>query len=154
MFPPFNQPVHTYSIVARDPESGEMGVAVQSHWFSVGSIVPWAEAGVGAIATQSFVNVAFGPQGLAMLREGQSAPQVLAALIEADEGRDVRQLAIVDAQGRAAVHTGARCIPEAGHYVGEGFAVQANLMLNSRVWPAMAEAFETSEGPLAERLVA
>ncbi len=154
MFPPVNRPVHTYSIVARDPESGEMGVAVQSHWFSVGSIVPWAEAGVGAIATQSFVNVAFGPQGLAMLREGQTAPQVLEALIEADEGRDVRQVAIVDAQGRVAVHTGSRCIPEAGHYVGDGFAVQANLMLNSQVWPAMAEAFETSEGPLAERLVA
>ncbi len=154
MFPPVNRPVHTYSIVARDPESGEMGVAVQSHWFSVGSIVPWAEAGVGAIATQSFVNVAFGPQGLAMLREGQTAPQVLEALIEADEGRDVRQVAIVDAQGHVAVHTGSRCIPEAGHYVGDGFAVQANLMLNSQVWPAMAEAFETSEGPLAERLVA
>ena len=154
MFPPVNRPVHTYSIVARDPESGEMGVAVQSHWFSVGSIVPWAEAGVGAIATQSFVNVAFGPQGLAMLREGQTAPQVLEALIEADEGRDVRQVAIVDAQGRVAVHTGSRCIPEAGHYVGDGFAVQANLMLNSQVWPAMAEAFETGEGPLAERLVA
>lgn len=146
--------VHTYSIVARDPQTGEMGVAVQSHWFSVGSIVSWGEAGVGAIATQSFVNVSFGPRGLEMLKQGKTAQQVLEVLIDADEGRDVRQLAIVDGQGNVAAYTGAKCIPEAGHVVGDGFSVQANMMLESTVWPAMAEAFEAARGPLAERLVA
>ena len=148
------RPVHTYSIVARDPRSGEMGVAVQSHWFSVGSLCPWAEAGVGAIATQSFVNVSFGPQGLALLREGKTAGEVVEELIASDEGRAVRQLAVVDAKGHAAVHTGEKCIPEAGHILGDGFSAQANLMLNDQVWPAMAEAFRDSRGPLAERLVA
>jgi len=146
-------PMHTFSIVARDPESGEMGVAVQSHWFSVGALCPWAEAGVGALATQSFVNVSFGPRGLAMLREGKAAPQALEALIAVDEGQAVRQLAIVDATGQVAAHTGEKCIPAAGHCTGDGFSVQANMMLNDRVWPAMAEAFEGSSGPLAERLV-
>jgi uncharacterized Ntn-hydrolase superfamily protein len=144
---------HTYSIVAHDPQSGEMGVAVQSHWFSVGSLVPWAEAGVGAIATQAAVNVSFGPRGLELLRAGKKAPEALQALIAEDEGREVRQLAIVDAGGNAVAYTGARCVPEAGHLTGDGFAVQANLMLNDRVWPAMARAFEESRGPLAERLV-
>jgi len=144
---------HTYSIVARDPQSGEMGVAVQSHWFSVGSIVPWAEAGVGAIATQSFVNVSFGPRGLQLLREGKTAAEVVKELIAADEGRDVRQLAIVDSKGNVAAHTGAKCVPEAGHHIGDNYSVQANLMLNDRVWPAMAEAFEASSGPLAERMI-
>jgi uncharacterized Ntn-hydrolase superfamily protein len=146
--------MHTFSIVARDPQSGEMGVAVQSHWFSVGSLCPWAEAGVGAIATQSFVNVSFGPRGLTLLREGASAGRALEALLAADEGREVRQVAIVDARGEVAVHTGQKCVPDAGHRVGAGFSVQANLMLNDRVWPAMAAAFEGSTGPLAERLVA
>lgn len=149
-----NKLAHTYSIVARDPQSGEMGVAVQSHWFSVGSIVPWAEAGVGAIATQSFVNVSFGPRGLQRLREGKTAPEVVKELIAADEGRDVRQLAIVDSKGNVAAHTGAKCVPEAGHHIGDNYSVQANLMLNDRVWPAMAEAFEASSGHLAERMVA
>lgn len=148
------QLIHTYSIVARDPETGEMGVAVQSHWFSVGSIVSWAEAGVGAIATQSFVNVSFGPRGLELLKQGKTAQQVVGELIDADEGRDVRQLAIVDAKGNVAAHTGAKCVPEAGHYLGEGFSVQANMMLKDSVWPAMARAFETSREPLPERLVA
>jgi uncharacterized Ntn-hydrolase superfamily protein len=147
------RPMHTFSIVARDPESGEMGVAVQSHWFSVGSLCPWAEAGVGALATQSFVNVSFGPRGLAMLREGKTAPQAVEALIAADQGQAVRQLAIVDATGQVAAHTGEKCIPAAGHHTGAGFSAQANMMLNDRVWPAMAEAFEGSKGPLAERLV-
>jgi uncharacterized Ntn-hydrolase superfamily protein len=147
------RPMHTFSIVARDPGTGEMGVAVQSHWFSVGALCPWAEAGVGAIATQSFVNVSFGPGGLAMLKEGASAGEVVEALISADEGREVRQLAVVDAQGNVAAHTGNKCVPDAGHLVGEQFSVQANLMLNDRVWPAMAEAFAGTEGPLAERLV-
>lgn len=145
---------HTYSIIARDPQTGEMGVAVQSHWFSVGSIVPWAEASVGAIATQSFVNVSFGPRGLQLLREGKTAPEVVKELIDTDEGRDVRQLAIVDSQGNVAVHTGAKCVPAAGHHIGDNYSVQANLMLNDRVWPAMAEAFEASKGPLAERMIA
>jgi uncharacterized Ntn-hydrolase superfamily protein len=148
------RPLHTYSIVARDAKAGEMGVAVQSHWFSVGSLCPWAEAGVGAIATQSFVNASCGPRGLAMLGEGKSASEVVRALIEADEGREVRQLAVVDARGNVAAHTGSGCIPAAGHVVGAGYSVQANLMLNDRVWPAMAAAYEAARGPLAERLVA
>ena len=105
--------VHTYSIVARDATTGELGVAVQSHWFSVGSIVTWAEAGVGAIATQSFVNPAYGPRGLDLMRSGLSAEEALKALLVVDEGRDVRQIAFVDANGRVAAHTGAKCI-EAG----------------------------------------
>ena len=148
------RPMHTYSIVARDAQSGEMGVAVQSHWFSVGTLCPWAQAGVGAIATQSFVNVSFGPRGLAVLREGKTAQEAVEALIGADEAAGVRQLAIVDRYGNVAAHTGAKCVPEAGHQVGDGFSVQANMMLSERVWPAMAAAFVASSGPLAERLVA
>ena len=147
------RPVHTYSIVARDPETGEMGVAVQSHWFSVGSLCPWTEAGVGAVATQALVNPGLGPRGLALLKEGRTAPEALSLLLEEDKGRDVRQVALVDAAGNAAAHTGPRCIPEAGHVVGDGFSVQANMMLDDGVWPAMAEAFAASSGPLAERLV-
>jgi uncharacterized Ntn-hydrolase superfamily protein len=147
------RPMHTFSIVARDPQTGEMGVAVQSHWFSVGSLCPWAEAGVGAIATQSFVNVSFGPRGLAMLKAGKTAGEVVDELISADEGREVRQLAVVDAQGNVAAHTGRKCVPDAGHLVVGQFSVQANLMLNDRVWPAMAEAYQDTAGPLAERLV-
>jgi uncharacterized Ntn-hydrolase superfamily protein len=149
-----NKLAHTYSIVARDPATGEMGVAVQSHWFSVGSIVSWAEAGVGAIATQSLVNVSFGPRGLDLLKQRKSAPEVVQELIDADEGQDVRQLAVIDSQGKVATHTGANCIPEAGHYIGDNFSVQANLMLNNAVWPAMAQAFEQSQGHLAERMIA
>ena len=148
------RPMHTYSIVARDPETGDLGVAVQSHWFSVGALCPWAEAGVGAIATQAFVNVSLGPRGLDMLRQGSRAPEVLEALLAADGGREVRQLAIVDAQGNVAAHTGARCIAAAGHVTGPQFSVQANMMLNEGVWPAMAAAYRASRGPLAERLVA
>ena len=145
---------HTYSIVAIDPETGDMGVAVQSNWFSVGTIVSWGEAGVGVIATQSFVNPAFGPDGLGMLKNGKSAQEVLDALIAGDEGRAVRQLGIVDANGNAANYTGENCIYAAGGIVGNGFAVQANLMEKESVWPAMAKAFEGSTGnPLAERLL-
>ncbi len=154
MNPLTNRPLHTYSIVARDPDTGDMGVAVQSHWFSVGALVSWAEAGVGAIATQSFVNVSFGPQGLARLRAGQTAPQVLQTLLEADEGRALRQVAVVDAAGNVAAHTGEKCVPQAGHIVGEGFSVQANMMLDDQVWPAMAQAYIQSQAPLPERLVA
>jgi uncharacterized Ntn-hydrolase superfamily protein len=148
-----NPLAHTYSIVARDPLTGEMGVAVQSHWFSVGSIVSWAEAGVGAIATQSLVNVSFGPRGLELLKTGLTAQQVVDELIEEDEGRDFRQLAVVDANGNAAGYTGKNCIPDAGHIVGDNFSVQANLMLNDKVWSAMEKAFINSKGPLAERMV-
>lgn len=145
---------HTFSIVARDAESGQLGVAVQTHWFAVGTMVPWAESGVGAIATQSFVNPDFGPEGLALLRQGKAAQEALEALIAADPGRDVRQMAIVDAQGRVAVWTGSKCIPAAGHHLDDGFSVQANLMRNDEVWPAMAAAFKATEGPLAERMLA
>ena len=148
------RPVHTYSIVARDPKTGELGVAVQSHWFAVGPLVPWAEAGVGAVATQSFVDASYGKLGLDLLRAGRSGPDTLKGLLAADENREVRQVAIVDASGKVAAHTGAKCIPMAGHRVGEGYSVQANLMLGEQVWPAMAKAFESTEGDLAARMLA
>lgn len=144
----------TYSIVARDPATGEMGVAVQSHWFSVGSVVPWAEAGVGAVATQSFVDPSYGPLGLALMRAGKTAPEALKALLAGDGQAEVRQVAMVDARGNVAAHTGARCIAAAGHETGEQFSVQANLMENPSVWPAMAKAFREAKGDLADRLVA
>lgn len=145
---------HTFSIVARDPVNGEMGVAVQSHWFSTGSIVTWAEPGVGAVATQSMVEVSYGPLGLAGLREHKDPQLVLSELLKKDENSAVRQVAMVDAVGRVAAHTGARCIAEAGHHMGSQYSVQANMMLNPTVWPAMARAFEDSAGPLPERLIA
>ncbi len=147
------RPVATYSIVARDSVTGQLGVAVQSHWFSVGSIVTWAEAGVGAVATQSFIDPSYGPLGLAMMRAGRSAPEALDGLLEADGGREVRQVGMVDALGRADAHTGARAIEAAGHQVGAQYTVQANLMENPTVWGAMARAYETAEGDLAERLL-
>ena len=148
------RPVHTYSIVARDPATGQLGVAVQSHWFSVGALVPGAEAGVGAVATQSFVDASYGPLGLSLLKAGRSAPDALAGLLAADGGRDVRQVAMIDAAGRVAAHTGARCVEAAGHHVGKDFSVQANMMRNASVWPAMAKAFEGTKGDLAERMLA
>ncbi len=151
---PQNELVHTYSIVARDTATGEMGVAVQSHWFSVGTLVAWGEAGVGVVATQSFINPSFGPRGLALLKQGLSPQQALDYLIESDEGRDVRQLAILDSKGRVAAYTGKNCIPEAGHITGDNFSVQANLMLKNTVWKAMSEAFQNTKGPLAERMIA
>jgi uncharacterized Ntn-hydrolase superfamily protein len=149
-----SRPVHTYSIVARDPETGDMGVAVQSHWFSVGSVVPWAEAGVGAVSTQSFVDPAYGTLGLALMRTGKTAPQALAAVIASDPGESVRQVAMIDASGNVSAHTGKKCIPAAGHFVGKDFSVQANLMLNDKVWPAMAKAYEGASGDLADRMLA
>ncbi len=148
------RPVHTYSIVARDPLTGELGVAVQSHWFSVGSIVPWAEAGVGAVATQSFVDPSYGKLGLDLMRAGRTAPDALKALLAGDDGREVRQVAMIDTQGRVLAHTGAKNIQAAGHTVGKDYSVQANLMLNDKVWPAMSRAFEASSGDLAERMLA
>ncbi|WP_242927036.1 DUF1028 domain-containing protein [Pontibacter vulgaris] len=145
---------HTYSIVARDAKTGEMAVGVQSHWFSVGTAVPWAEAGVGVVATQSFTNKSFGPRGLELLKQGKTPEQVLAILLADDEGREVRQVAILDVQGRVATHTGKQCIRYAGHITGKDFSVQANMMLSDKVWPAMAKAFETSAAkPLAERVL-
>ena len=148
------RPVHTFSIVARDPATGELGVAVQSHWFSVGPIVPWAEAGVGAIATQSFVDPSYGKNGLELMRAGKSAPDALKELLAKDEGREVRQVAMIDAQGRVDAWTGKNDIQAAGHFVGTDFSVQANLMLNDKVWPAMARAFESTKGDLADRMLA
>ena len=146
--------VHTFSIVARDPATGELGVAVQSHWFSVGPIVPWAESGVGAIATQSFVDPSYGKLGLELMRAGKSAPEALRALLVADPSSDVRQVAMIDGQGRVAAHTGAKNIQAAGHQVGTNYSVQANLMLNDTVWPAMSRAFEAAKGDLADRMLA
>ncbi len=148
------QPVSTFSIVARDPETGALGVAVQSHWFSVGSVVTWAEAGVGAVATQSFARAAYGPELLANLREGMAPQEALDLRVQADRGRDVRQVAAVDAQGRVAAWTGPSCIASAGHVLGAGFACQANIMLNDSVVPAMAAAYENAKGAFAERLLA
>jgi uncharacterized Ntn-hydrolase superfamily protein len=149
--------VHTYSIVARDADTGELGVAVQSHWFSVGSVVPWAEAGVGAVATQSFVDPSYGALGLQAMRLGKPAPDALRGLLAGDEGREVRQVAMIDALGRVAVHTGARCIEAAGHACDEAsqFSVQANLMERETVWAAMAAAYRaaTPRADLAERLL-
>src|SRR5436190_18699909 len=148
------RPVHTFSIVARDPQTGELGVAVQSHWFSVGAIVPWAEAGVGAVATQSFVDPSYGKNGLDLMRAGKSAPDTLKELLAKDEGREVRQVAMIDAQGRVEAWTGKNDIQAAGHIVGKNFSVQANLMLNDKIWPAMAHAFESTKGDLADRMLA
>lgn len=168
------RPVNTYSIVARDPETGQMGVAVQSHWFAVGQIVPWAEAGVGAVATQSFVDPSYGKLGLELLRAGKGAPATLRALLTADPSCQVRQVGIVDASGTVVSFTGSQDIAAAGSiaggdattsnvtcgasggtlHVGRDFAVQANLMANDKVWPAMARAYTESKGDLAERMLA
>jgi uncharacterized Ntn-hydrolase superfamily protein len=149
-----NPLAHTYSIVARDPATGEMGVAVQSHWFSVGTAVSWAEAGVGAVATQSFTNKSFGPRGLELLKRGLTAQQVLDTLLSDDPGREVRQVAILDANGRVATHTGKDCIQYADHIQGQGYSVQSNMMLTNKVSRAMSAAYEKSAGkPLAERLM-
>lgn len=145
---------HTFSIVARDPATGDFGVAVQSHWFQMGSSVPWAEAGVGAVATQSFVKVDYGPSGLRLMKEGKSAQEALDLLLSQDPEKDVRQVAFVDAQGRVAAWTGPKCIAAAGHKTGSGYSVQANLIDKPTVWPAMARAFETTKGDLADRLLA
>ena len=148
-----SRPVSTYSIVARDPATGQLGVAVQSHWFSVGSVVPWAEAGVGAVATQSFVKIDYGPDGLARLRAGQSPQVALDSMLASDSGREVRQVAIVDAQGRVAANTGNNCIAYASNITGDGFSVQANLMADSTVPRAMAAAYTKNASlPFADRL--
>ncbi|MBT5774549.1 MAG: DUF1028 domain-containing protein [Dehalococcoidia bacterium] len=146
--------VHTYSIVALDPETDEMGVAVQSHYFGVGAGVPWAESGVGVVASQAMSDPAYGPRGLDSMRSGTSAPETLNALLQLDDAREIRQVAMVDVQGRAAAHTGAGCIRYAGHHVGDHFSVQANMMLTDEVVPAMRDAYTSARGPLPERLLA
>lgn len=148
---------HTFSIVARDPATGQMGVAVQSHWFSVGSAVPWGKAGVGVVATQALTEISYGPLGLALMQGGKTAPAALKALLEADDQPEIRQVAMIDSAGNVAAHTGSRCIAAAGHMIGEGFSVQANMMLNPNVPAAMAEAYcQSLQNPaldLAERLI-
>jgi uncharacterized Ntn-hydrolase superfamily protein len=144
---------HTFSIVARDPATGELGVAVQSHYYSVGPIVPWAAAGVGAVATQSLVLVDYGPNGLDLMRGGLTAQQALDSLVKADAHNEARQVAMVDAKGNVAAYTGKDCIPDAGHHTGAQYSVQANLMANPTVWPAMARAYEAAQGDLGERLM-
>ena len=149
-----NRPISTYSIVALDAETGELGVAVQSHWFSVGFLVPWVKAGVGAVATQSFVKVDYGPDGLELMESGMSAKDALKSLIDQDEAEAVRQVAMIDINGNVAAHTGERCIVFANHVVGKNYSVQANMMENSTVPKAMAVAFENSSGDLADRMMA
>jgi uncharacterized Ntn-hydrolase superfamily protein len=148
------RPVTTFSIVARDPETGQLGVAVQSHWFSVGSVVPWVKAGVGAVATQSLTDVTYGPLGLELMQAGKTAEQALKGLIETDPHPEWRQVGMIDAKGNRAAHTGKQCIREAGHVIGEDFVVMANLMEKNTVWQAMADAYKNSAGDLAERMLA
>ncbi len=154
MMPTADQLAHTYSIVARDADTGQLGVAVQSHYFSVGSVVTWAEAGVGAVASQSLSDPAYGKLGLDLMRAGKSAPDTLAGLVASDSMQAVRQVAMVDAHGQVAAHTGQFAIAEAGHIVGDGFSVQANMMLKNTVWPAMAEAYRSAKGELVDRFLA
>ena len=144
----------TYSIVAYDKENNQMGVAVQSHYFGVGSIVTWAEPGVGAVATQSIVDVSYGPLGLSLMKAGKSAQQTLKGLLSADNTPEVRQVAMVDANGIIASHTGDKCIAEAGYKIGNGYSAQANIMLKNTVWDKMGEAYENTNGDLADRLLA
>jgi uncharacterized Ntn-hydrolase superfamily protein len=144
----------TYSIVARDPESGELGVGVQSHWFSVGSIVPWARPGVGAVATQSICDPGYGPRLLDRVERGEAPNAALGAELAGDPLARFRQVAVVDAARAVAIHTGDKCIAHAGHREGDGYSVQANLMATPAVWPAMAEAFESASGELARRMLA
>lgn len=150
----FFRPVHTYSIVARDADTGELGVAVQSHWFSVGSVVSWAKAGVGAVATQSFVEVSYGPLGLELMAAGKSAAEALKALLSIDDHADVRQVAMIDANGQVAVHTGENCLAAAGHTSGVCYSCQANMMEKPTVWNAMAQAYESAQGDLLDKLLA
>jgi uncharacterized Ntn-hydrolase superfamily protein len=166
------RPVHTFSIVARDQQTGELGVGVQSHWFAVGAIVPWAEAGVGAVATQSFADPSYGKLGLDLMRAGRSAPEALRGLLNADKSCEVRQVAMIDTNGNVASFTGAKNISPAGGMIiganskqfhcgnaggmlieGKAFSTQANLMSNDKIWPAMARAFQETKGDLAERMM-
>jgi uncharacterized Ntn-hydrolase superfamily protein len=144
----------TYSIVARDPATGELGVAVQSHWFSVGSVVPWAEPGIGAVATQSMADPSYGPNALDLMRGGVGATDALDQLVRRDAGQAMRQVAVVDSHGQVAVHTGRRCVQFAGHETGRGFVCAANMMRREGVPQAMARAYGTAIGDLPDRLLA
>ncbi|WP_423820188.1 DUF1028 domain-containing protein [Salinimicrobium sp. TIG7-5_MAKvit] len=145
---------HTYSIVARDAKTGEMAVGVQSHWFSVGSIVSWGKSGVGVVATQSFVSPAYGPQGLELMQQGKNPSEALGILLAQDEGKEYRQVAFLDTSGNTAAHTGENCVEAADHISGENYSVQANMMLNATIVPAMQKAFlENAKLPLAERVL-
>ncbi len=144
----------TYSIVGRDATTGQLGVAVQSHWFSVGPIVPWARTGVGAVATQANAEISYGPRGLELMERGASAAQALETLLSQDRGRASRQVAMVDADGGVAAHTGETCMAFAGDIQGDAVSCQANIMASERVWPAMLDAFAASNGPLTKRLLA
>lgn len=146
--------IHTYSIVARDSVTGDIGVAVQSHWFSVGSLAIYGEAGVGVVATQSLVNPSYGPKGLTLMSQGLSPKQALDSLLANDSGKMYRQVAFLDTEGRVATHTGSLCIAEAGHANGKNFSVQANMMLKPTVWGAMKEAFTTTKGDFSTRILA
>ena len=137
-----------------NPATGRVGVAVQSHWFSVGTVVSWAEAGVGAVATQSFAERSYGPLGLELMRRGRSAPEALETLVHADDEREVRQVAFVDRDGRVGVHTGNDCIREFGHVTGDGFSVQANLMERDTVWQRDGRGMRARADELPERLLA
>src|SRR3954464_10509347 len=146
--------VHTFSIVARDSATGEMAVGVQSHWFSVGTSVPWGEAGVGVVATQSFIDKSYGPNGLALMKQGYTAQQALDSLLKRDSGREVRQVAFIDNKGNVVVYTGKNCIQYASDIKGTNFSVQSNMMLTDSVCQSMARAFKASVGkPLAERVL-
>lgn len=147
------RPINTYSIVAIDKRLGEMGIAVQSHWFSVGSVVTWAEAGVGVVATQAFVEMSYGPLGLALMKGGKNSQQALKSLLATDPRPEVRQVSMLDTRGRVATHTGKKCVAEAGHITGRGFSCQANIMRSKKVWKAMANSFRNSKGSLSERLM-
>ncbi|MEE9288460.1 MAG: DUF1028 domain-containing protein [Bacteroidota bacterium] len=149
-----NDLASTFSIVALDPATGEFGVGVQSHWFSVGQVVPWAEAGVGAVATQSFVEVSYGPKGLGLMKQGKTASDALEELLNEDSLSAVRQVAMIDAKGSVATHTGASCISYAGHRTGKNYSVQGNLLASPMVWEEMAKAFENTTGSLADRILA
>jgi len=144
----------TMSIIARDPQTGELGVAVESHFFSVGPVCPWAEAGVGAVATQAIAEPLYGQLGLEMMRYGKDAPAVLKALLAADSASEIRQVAMIDARGNVGAHTGSKITPAAGHLIGTNYSVQANTMSSEKVWPAMARAFERNKGDLVDRLLA
>jgi len=154
MYTKSNPFAHTFSIVARDSVTGDMGVAVQSHWFGVGSLVAWAKAGVGVVATQSFINPSFGPRGLALMQNGLTPKMAITNLLALDSGRDVRQVAMLNSKGDVFAFTGKNCIEYAGEEMGSNFSTQANLMEKPTVWPAMAKAFKTTKGTLAERLLA
>jgi uncharacterized Ntn-hydrolase superfamily protein len=149
-----SRPVSTYSIVAYDEETGQLGIAVQSHWFSVGTLVPWIKAGVGAVATQSFIKVEYGPNGLKLMGKEFSADDALKILVKEDENSAIRQVGMVDVKGNAAAFTGEKCIQFAGHIVGKNYTVQANLMASATVPTAMVRAYEITKGELVDRLMA